>query len=37
MLQPHQGLSPGIAVAGLAAWVLVLAGVAAFSLRGRDA
>jgi ABC-type transport system involved in multi-copper enzyme maturation permease subunit len=37
MLQPHQGLSPGTAVAGLAAWVLVLAVVAAFSLRGRDA
>jgi len=31
------GLSPGIAVAGLAAWVLVLAAAAAFSLRGRDA
>jgi len=37
MLHHHQGLSPGAAVAGLAAWVLVLAGVAAFSLRGRDA
>jgi ABC-2 type transport system permease protein len=37
MLQPLQGLSPGTAVAGLAAWVLVLAAVAAFSLRGRDA
>jgi ABC-2 type transport system permease protein len=37
MLQPHQGLSPGVAVAGLAAWVLVLAAAAAFSLRGRDA
>ena len=37
MLQPHQGLSPGTAVAGLATWVLVLAGVAAFSLRGRAA
>jgi ABC-2 type transport system permease protein len=37
MLHHHQGLSPGAAVAGLAAWVLVLAAVAAFSLRGRDA
>jgi ABC-2 type transport system permease protein len=37
MLQPHPGLSPGTAVAGLAAWVLVLAAAAAFSLRGRDA
>jgi ABC-2 type transport system permease protein len=37
MLQPHLGLSPGVAVAVLAAWVLVLAAVAAFSLRGRDA
>ena len=37
MLHRHQGLSPGPAVAGLAAWVLVLAAVAAFSLRGRDA
>ena len=37
MLQPHQGLSPGVAVAGLAAWVLVLAAVAALSLRCRDA
>ena len=37
MLQPHQGLSPGAAVAGLAAWVLVLAAAAAFSLRVRDA
>jgi len=37
MLRPLLGLSPGIAVAGLAAWVLVLAGAAAFSLRGRDA
>jgi ABC-2 type transport system permease protein len=37
MLHHHTGLSPGSAVAGLAAWVLVLAGAAAFSLRGRDA
>ena len=37
MLHHHQGLSPGPAVAGLAAWVLVLAAAAAFSLRGRDA
>jgi ABC-2 type transport system permease protein len=37
MLHHHQGLSPGSAVAGLAAWVLVLAAAAAFSLRGRDA
>jgi ABC-type transport system involved in multi-copper enzyme maturation permease subunit len=41
MMQRHldrfPGLSPGIAVAGLAAWVLVLAAAAAFSLRGRDA
>jgi ABC-2 type transport system permease protein len=37
MLHHHTGLSPGVAVAGLAAWVLVLAAVAAFSLRGRDA
>jgi ABC-2 type transport system permease protein len=37
MLHHHAGLSPGPAVAGLAAWVLVLAAVAAFSLRGRDA
>jgi len=37
MLHHHSGLSPGGAVAGLAAWVLVLAAVAAFSLRGRDA
>jgi len=29
--------SPGVAVLGLAAWVLVLAAAAAFSLRGRDA
>ena len=37
MLHHHSGLSPGGAVAGLAAWVLVLAAVAAFSLRVRDA
>jgi ABC-2 type transport system permease protein len=37
MLHHHTGLSPGVAVAGLATWVLVLAAVAAFSLRGRDA
>ena len=37
MLHHHQGLSPGVAVAGLAAWVLVLAAAAAFSLRHRDA
>jgi ABC-2 type transport system permease protein len=37
MLHHHLGLSPGVAVAGLAAWVLVLAAVAAFSLRDRDA
>jgi ABC-type transport system involved in multi-copper enzyme maturation permease subunit len=37
MLHHHAGLSPGVAVAGLAAWVLVLAAAAAFSLRGRDA
>jgi ABC-2 type transport system permease protein len=37
MLHHHTGLSPGPAVAGLAAWVLVLATAAAFSLRGRDA
>jgi ABC-2 type transport system permease protein len=37
MLHHHSGLSPGSAVAGLAAWVLVLAAAAAFSLRGRDA
>lgn len=36
MVHHHQGLSPGVAVAWLAAWVLVLAAVAAFSLRGRD-
>jgi ABC-2 type transport system permease protein len=37
MLHQHPGLSPGPAVAGLAAWVLVLAAAAAFALRGRDA
>ena len=37
MLHHHPGLSPGVAVAGLAAWVLVLAAAAALSLRGRDA
>jgi ABC-2 type transport system permease protein len=37
MLHHHRGLSLGVAVAGLAAWVLVLAAVAAFSLRSRDA
>jgi ABC-2 type transport system permease protein len=37
MLHHHQGLSPGPALAGLAAWVLVLAAAAAFSLRRRDA
>ena len=37
MLHHHAGLSPGVAVAGLAAWMLVLAAAAAFSLRGRDA
>jgi ABC-2 type transport system permease protein len=37
MLHHHTGLSPGPAAAGLAAWVLVLAAAAAFSLRGRDA
>jgi ABC-2 type transport system permease protein len=37
MLHHHPGLSPGTAVAGLAAWVVVLAAAAAFSLRGRDA
>jgi ABC-type transport system involved in multi-copper enzyme maturation permease subunit len=37
MLHHHPGLSPGAGVAGLAAWVLVLAAAAAFSLRGRDA
>jgi ABC-2 type transport system permease protein len=39
MLRLHQqtSLSPGVAVTGLAAWVLVLAAAAAFSLRRRDA
>jgi ABC-2 type transport system permease protein len=37
MVHHHPGLSPGVAVAGLAAWVLVLAAVAVCSLRGRDA
>jgi len=37
MVHHHQGLSPGVAVAGLAAWVLALAAAAAFSLRHRDA
>jgi len=37
MVHHHQGLSPGTAVAGLAAWLLVLAAAAAFSLRRRDA
>jgi ABC-2 type transport system permease protein len=37
MLHHHTGLSPGPAVVGLAAWVLVLAAAAASSLRGRDA
>jgi ABC-2 type transport system permease protein len=37
MVHSHLGLTPGVAVAGLAAWVLVLAAAAAFSLRGRDA
>ena len=37
MLHHHAGLSPGVAVAGLAVWVLVLAAAAAFSLRVRDA
>jgi ABC-type transport system involved in multi-copper enzyme maturation permease subunit len=37
MLQPYQSLSPGVAVAGLATWVLVMAAAAAFSLCGRDA
>jgi ABC-type transport system involved in multi-copper enzyme maturation permease subunit len=37
MLHHHLGLSAGGAVAGLAAWVLVLAAAAAVSLRGRDA
>ncbi len=33
----HQVVSPGVAVLDLAAWVAVLAAVAAFALRGRDA
>jgi hypothetical protein len=33
----HKVVSPGVAALDLAAWVLVLAAVAAFSLRGRDA
>jgi ABC-type transport system involved in multi-copper enzyme maturation permease subunit len=37
MLHHHAGLSPETAVAGLTAWVLVLAAAAAFSLRDRDA
>ncbi|HEU5388934.1 MAG TPA: ABC transporter permease [Streptosporangiaceae bacterium] len=37
MVHHHPGLSPGAAVAGLVAWVLVLAAAAAFSLRRRDA
>jgi ABC-2 type transport system permease protein len=37
MLHHHTGLSPGSAVAGLAAWVIVLAAAAALSLRSRDA
>jgi ABC-2 type transport system permease protein len=37
MLHHHTGLSPGPAVAALAAWVLILAAAAAFSLRSRDA
>jgi hypothetical protein len=37
MVHQHAGLSPGAAVAALAAWVLVLAAAAAFSLRVRDA
>jgi ABC-2 type transport system permease protein len=37
MLHHHTGLSPGPAVAGLVAWVLVLAAAAAFALRRRDA
>jgi ABC-2 type transport system permease protein len=37
MLHRHTGLSPGPAVAALAAWVLILAAAAAFSLRSRDA
>ena len=37
MVHHHTGLSPGVAAAGLAAWIPVLAVVAAFSLRGGDA
>jgi ABC-2 type transport system permease protein len=37
MSHHHTGLSPGPAAAGIAAWVLVLAAVAAISLRSRDA
>jgi hypothetical protein len=37
MVHHHPDLSPGAAVAGLAAWVLVLAAAAAFSLYRRDA
>ncbi len=37
MVHHHTGLSPGAAVAGIAAWVVVLAAAAAFSLRRRDA
>jgi hypothetical protein len=37
MSHAHPPLSPWSAVAGLAAWVLVLAAAAAFALRGRDA
>jgi hypothetical protein len=37
MLHNRPDLSPWSAVAGLAAWVLVLAAAAAFSLRVRDA
>ena len=37
MVHQHAGLSPGAAVAGLAAWVLVSAAAAALSLRVRDA
>jgi ABC-2 type transport system permease protein len=33
----HKVVSPGVAALDLAAWVLVLAAVAAFSLHGRDA
>lgn len=37
MLHHHAGLSPAAAVAGLTAWVVVLAAAAAFSLHVRDA